>query len=630
MCGICGIFNFTSAQLVDRRKLDDMCRAMTHRGPDSQGILMEGSAGIGMRRLSIIDLEGGSQPMTGETPRVHVVCNGEIYNFRELRRELEAKGHRFATRSDTEVVVHGYEEWGRAVLARLNGMFGLAIWDSAARRLVLARDPFGVKPLYYARRDGAISFASEVRSLWCAGGISRSIDLAAVEQYLRYRFVPAPLTAFAGIRKLRAGEALQIDEHGVEAFHYARRGTADLGDVGEAEVSERLQHLIERAVERQLVADVPLGVMLSGGTDSTAIAAIAAERAHGPLQTFTVGFTGEYRDNELERAQAVASRLGADHHELVISASDFAGFYERAVFSLEEPIATSSTYPYYRLCEFARLTVTVALTGQGADEPFAGYGRHLAERYGVFYRATPAAVRRMIRRGVEMLPRNEQLKRGAAASGITDAALRLDATYSLTNESLRESLYGPALRAQAAAPAAESLLAEAGEQDPLNSMLYVDARFSLPDNLLLYGDKMSMATSLEARVPFLDLPLMAFAEAIPDNMKIRGLTQKYILKKALGRWVPKEVVRARKIGFNTPVDEWFRGELSSTIRDRLLAPDSLCVSLLNASALARVLEEHRTGRQNHQRLLFSLLTLEVWKDQFITPSDAAFRKAVLS
>jgi asparagine synthase (glutamine-hydrolysing) len=585
---------------------------------------------MGMRRLSVIDPEGGSQPMTGETPRVHVVCNGEIYNFRELRRELEAKGHRFTTRSDTEVIVHGYEEWETAVLARLNGMFGLAIWDSAARRLVLARDPFGVKPLYYACSDGAITFASEIRSLWCAGGISRSVDLAAVEQYLRYRFVPAPLTAFAGIRKLQAGEALRVDEAGVQSFHYARCGTADLGDATEAEVSERLGNLVEHAVERQLVADVPLGVMLSGGTDSSAIAAIAAKRVHGPLQTFTVGFAGEYQDNELMRAQAVASRLGADHHELLISASDFAGFYEQAVFSLEEPVATSSTYPYYRLCEFARRSVTVTLTGQGADEPFAGYGRHLAERYGALYRAAPTSARRMIRRGVELLPRNEQLKRGAAAGGVTDAALRLDATYSLTDERLRESLYGPALRSQVAGSAVEPLLADAGKQDALNLMLYVDARFSLPDNLLLYGDKMSMATSLEARVPFLDMPLMEFAEAIPGKMKIRGLTQKYILKKALGRWVPKEVVRARKIGFNTPVDQWFRGQLSSTIRDRLLAPDSLCASLLNASAVARLLEEHRTGRHNHQRLLFSLLTLEAWNGQFITPSDAAFRQAVLS
>jgi asparagine synthase (glutamine-hydrolysing) len=630
MCGICGIFAYSSAASIDRSRIDDMCRAMAHRGPDSQGLHMDGSLGLGMRRLSVIDLEGGSQPMTGETPRVYVVCNGEIYNFPELRRELAAKGHRFATRSDTEVIVHGYEEWGTAVLARLNGMFGLAIWDSTARRLVLARDPFGVKPLYYACSGGSISFASEIRSLWCAGGISRSIDLAAVEQYLRYRFVPAPLTAFAGISKLRAGEALQIDEHGIEPFHYARRGTADLGDATEAEASERLGNLIERAVERQLVADVPLGVMLSGGIDSSAIAAIAAKRAHGPLQTFTVGFTGEYQDNELMRAQAVASRLGADHHELLISASDFAGFYEQAVFSLEEPVATSSTYPYYRLCEFARRSVTVALTGQGADEPFAGYGRHLAERYGAFYRAVPASARRMISRGAELLPRNEQLKRGAAAGGVTDASLRLDATYSVTDQRLRESLYGAALRSQLAGSAVESLLAEAGEQDALNVMLYVDARFSLPDNLLLYGDKMSMATSLEARVPFLDLPLMEFAEAIPGKMKIRGLTQKYILKKALGRWVPKEVVRARKIGFNTPVDEWFRGQLSSTIRDRLLAPDSLCASLFDAPALARLLEEHRTGRHNHQRLLFSLLTLEVWNEQFVAPSDAAFRKAVLS
>jgi len=630
MCGICGIFNFASARPVDRLRIEDMCRAMTHRGPDSQGLLIDGLLGLGMRRLSVIDPEGGSQPMTGETPGIHVVCNGEIYNFRELRRELEAKGHRFATRSDTEVIVHGYEQWGRAVLARLNGMFGLAIWDSAARRLVLGRDPFGVKPLYYARGDGAISFASEVRSLWCGGGVSRSIDLAAVEQYLRYRFVPAPLTAFAGIRKLEAGQALQIDERGVEAFHYSRQGTADLGAVVEAEVTERLWQLIERAVDRQLVADVPLGVMLSGGTDSSVIAAIAAERSHGPLQTFTVGFTGEYRDNEFERARSVASRLGADHHELVISASDFAGFYEQAVFSLEEPVATSSTYPYFRLCEFARRSVTVALTGQGADEPFAGYARHLAERYGAVYRTAPAAARRMIRRGVDLLPRNEQLKRGAAAGSFTDAAWRFEATYSLTDEPLRQALYRPSLRAQTMGSAVESLLSEVSGGDDLHRMLYVDARFSLPDNLLLYGDKMSMATSLEARVPFLDLPLMEFAEAIPSRMKIRRSTQKHILKKALGRWVPKEVVRARKIGFNTPVDEWFRGELSSTIRDRLLAPDSLCVSLLNASALARLLEEHRTGRHNHQRLLFSLLTLEVWNEQFMTPSDAAFRKVVLS
>ena len=623
MCGIAGVFNYRSRAPVDPVRLDAMVARMTHRGPDDRGTHIDGELGIGMRRLSIIDLEGGHQPIACEDGSLLKICNGEIYNFRELRRELETHGHRFATRSDTEVVVHAFEEWGRDALSRLNGMFGLAVWDATARRLTVARDPFGVKPVYWHDDGERLVFASEIRALLAAGGVTRAVDPVALDQYLRYRFVPAPLTALQGINKLPAGHCLEVTHDGVRVLRHTR--PPDEGSVLEAsssDIVDGLRRHIQDAVERQMVSDVPIGVLLSGGTDSTALAMLVS-RAAGGATTFSVGFKDTYRDDELERARMVAARLGGEHHEVRIARDEFAAFLPDAVWMLEEPVATSSTYPFFRLCEMARQTVKVVLTGQGADEPFAGYGRSLAERYGGHYRWLPTSLRRsVIEPLIRALPRNEQLKRAAFAVGQTDPAVRLDRVYSIIDDGVAEELAGPTFADRRRGLAAELWRGDVAARDPLTQLLYVDARFSLPDDLLLYGDKLSMAVSLEMRVPYLDLELMDYAERIPDSLKVRRLQRKYIFKKALAAWVPRKTLRGRKIGFNVPVDEWFRGPFAEELLDRALSAASATRAYLDTGTVADLVEEHVSGRHNHQRILFALLILEHWHEQYVAATDA--------
>ena len=626
MCGICGIYHYRHGRPADPAVLAKMVSTMVHRGPDDSGQHLDGSAGIGMRRLSIIDLAGGAQPIPSEDGRIWVVCNGEIYNFKDLRRELETRGHTFHTLSDTEVIVHGYEEWGLEVLRRLNGMFGLAIWDSRDRSLTVARDPFGVKPVYYRDVDGSLLFGSEIRPILAHPGVTRAVDLQALDQYLDRTFVPSPLTAFEDIRKLPAGHALRCSEAGATIEPFCSGPPAELLRDPEAAVVERLREAIDTAVRRQMVADVPIGVMLSGGVDSSAVAAIMAQASGNPIESFTVGFAGDFAENELEYARATAKRLGANHHEVVLSADDFADFLPRSIWYLEEPIATTSTLAFHKVCELAHEHVKVVLTGQGADEPFAGYARHFGEYYGRHYRAIPASLRRhFLEPALLRLPRNERVKRAARSLGEMDLAARHAAVYSTMEPGLRRRLWRepPAPGGgSAAAPlcAAPAWAGQAGHLDDLSRMLYADARTSLPDNLLLYGDKMSMSVSLECRVPFLDLELMRLVESIPPGMKIRGRTQKYILKKAVTTWVPQATIDRKKIVFNTPVDQWFRGEWKDRTSDLLLASDSACGQFFQPAVIRQMLDEHVKGVQDHKRVLFSLLTFELWHGQFIRPA----------
>jgi asparagine synthase (glutamine-hydrolysing) len=621
VCGIAGIFNYGTRAPVEERTVEAMVAAMVHRGPDDDGFHFDRDSGLGMRRLSIIDLVGGSQPIANEDRSIWVVSNGEIYNFRELRSELEAYGHVFRTRSDTEVIVHGYEQWGLSAFRRLNGMFGIAVWDSRERRLVLARDPFGIKPLYYWDNDSELAFASELRALFCHPDVRRAVDVQALGDFLRLTYVPSPRTAFEGVRKLLPGHLLVCGRGGVRVERFYQSSPEPLQET-EGELAERLRFELAEAVERQMVADVPIGVMLSGGTDSTTVATIMSEASNTPIQSFTVGFAGEFSLNELEPARQTAKRLGLLHHEVILSSSDFSGSLSEAVWHLEEPIATTSALAFHKICELARREVKVVLTGQGADEPFAGYPRYLGERYGWLYRRVPARVRSSIAaRLIEALPRNEQLKRAARALGTEDEVERMARVYTVLDDDLRNQL----LDSNGVLDNADVLTAirrwhsDAVGLDTLGRMLYVDARLSLADNLLLYADKMSMAVSLEARVPFLDLELMTLAESIPAAFKIQGLRQKVILKRAMTQWLPDDVLHRKKIGFATPVDEWFRGEMRSLLEDRLLDQASACRTYLRADVLERMIRDHQTGRQDHKRILFSLLTFEIWHDLFIEP-----------
>jgi asparagine synthase (glutamine-hydrolysing) len=631
MCGICGIFHYRDGRPVDERLVGEMTEAITHRGPDDDGLFCDAGVGMGMRRLSIIDLEGGAQPIGSEDDRIVTVFNGEIYNFRELRRELESFGHVFRTRTDTETIVHGHEQWGFDGLARLNGMFGIALWDRREHRLIIARDPYGIKPLYYHDDGSSLRFGSEIKSILCDDGVPRDVDREALDAFLTLTYIPSPATAFAGICKVPPGFALVCDAAGcrLRRFHFAAPRLISVQRRDEHQLVGRLQDLIEKAVRRQMVADVPVGALLSGGVDSTAIATIMTGLADQPIDTFTVGFGGDYALDETHFARETARRIGSRHHDVMVSADEFAAFLPLSVWHLEELVSMDSTLAYYKVCELARHSVKVVLTGQGADEPFAGYPRHIGERYGGFMRLLPAHVQaRVLSPLIERLPRTEQLKRAVRSLGIADVAERRAAIWTIMDADFRHRLYCDDWEPRDELRAGGLWEPDVEGLDGLSQMLYLDSRLSLADNLLMYGDKMSMAVSLEARVPFLDLELMHLVESIPPRLKIHGLTRKYVLKRALAKWVPGEVIQRKKIGFRPPVDQWLRTDLRSHVADLLLARDSGCMKYFDHATVRSMIDDHAGGRQDYKRALLSLLVFELWHGQFVSPSSSALRKAI--
>ena len=576
-----------------------------------------------MRRLSIIDLAFGQQPMHNEDERIWVVSNGEIYNFEELRKQLLNSGHRFATNSDTEVIVHGYEEWGSGVLGRLNGMFGLAIWDSGARALTVARDVYGVKPLYYRQTEDEFAFASEIRPL-LVDGHAVEVNRRVLGDYLSFGYVPSPQTMFEGTMRLRPGHALTIDGSGIVETRFAWSGSGEAdasheGDRTREDVVGGLRRLVRNAVHRQLMADVPVGLLLSGGVDSTALAGIISEESAVSLDVFTVGFGREYRSDEVGRAAETAKRLGLRHHHVDLSAARFAELLPECVASLEEPIASTSIVAYRAVCGLAAEHVKVVLTGQGADEPFGGYPRYAGLRlYERLPRRSARIVARVLAPAFEGLPRSERLKRGVRLLATDGSEQALASMYStvrhgdlvaLLQENPGETHLSPALsywRRRADCPA-ETLLDEA---------MRLDARTVLPDNLLLYGDKLSMAVSLEARVPYLDLPLMTAAENVPASLKMGGGVPKALWKEVLSPWLPSNVTRRKKIGFQTPVDDWLRRDRGLDLRERLLDSESGCRLHLDGREVARIITEHERGTVDHKRLLFALLAFELWYSEY--------------
>jgi asparagine synthase (glutamine-hydrolysing) len=598
-----------------------MARSMVHRGPDDEGFHQDGALGLGARRLSIIDLAGGHQPMSNEDGSIWIVFNGEIYNFPDLRRELQSRGHVFLTRSDTETIVHAYEEWGLGAFPRLNGMFGLALWDSRQKELVLARDPFGIKPVYYVDRGDRILFGSEIKAILTDPAIPRAVDEVALDDFLTFAFVPAPHTLFQGIKKLPPGSLLRVTREGVvhQRFHFP---TVKSEARSEEEWLEALRAAIEAAVRRQMIADVPVGAMLSGGMDSASIATLMSRLSKESVHTFTVGFKGHFALDELVAARRSAELIGSNHHEISVSAKEYAEFLPRSLWYLEEPVATSSTLAFYWVCRLAREHVKVALTGQGADEPFAGYPRHWGEYHSSLYRRLPAIVRKsMVIPLIKCLPRSERLKRAVHSLDISDPTERFAQVYTIFDSVLKRQLYRPGMgggRLRSATDAIREWQQDVRHADSLSQMLYIDARSSLPDRLLMYGDKMSMAASLEARVPYLDLELMALAEALPSHLKIRGRNQKYLLKRAAAAWIPQEIIRRKKIGFATPVDQWFEGELYGYLRDRLLSADSACRYYFEPRQVRKMIADHKRRRHDYKRHLFSLLTFELWHGQFIS------------
>lgn len=618
MCGIAGICDFGSS--VDRDLVRRMTDAVAHRGPDDSGLFFDEDVGLGHRRLSVIDVDGGAQPMSTANGRLTIVYNGELYNYRELRNELIAEGCRFLTRSDTEVVLLAYERWGRSCLGRLNGMFAFGIWDSVDRRLVLARDPLGIKPLYFHCRDGRILFGSEIKALLEDASVTRAVEPRALGLFLALRYVPSPLTMLRGIHKLSPGHCLVAGNTGWSVNRYWRRPPTVLKGIDEREAEWEYRRLLDRAVERQMLSDVPVGLFLSGGVDSALLLALMKRHTSDPLETFTVSFPGRAIEDESEAASAVARRFGAHHRRVQVGADEHLSLLEQVSWHLEEPITTTSIVPYFALSGEASQSLKVVLTGQGADEPWAGYSRYLGEKLTRLGRFAPRSVRRLAARLADVWPgRGETVPRGLRALQYEGDPERFSSIYALFTDSERRSLIGEGFLRDMPAPETvfRSYLQEVDHLDSLSKMLYIDTRVWLPDDLLLYGDKLSMAHGLESRVPFLDLELLQFVERLPIRLKLRGTTGKYLHRRVASQLLPPGVLRRRKQGFASPLDGWLSGKLNRKVVDLLLGPSAQLPAYVGRKEIARLVDQHSAGHRNRQRQLFSLISLEAWHRVFI-------------
>lgn len=628
MCGIAAIVD--PREPLPEPDAAAVVAALRHRGPDGESIERFGPATLVHTRLAIIDVAGGAQPLHSEDGACSAVVNGEIYNQLELRRELEAAGHRFATHSDSEVVVHAYEEWGEDCVRRLNGMFAFALWDSRRERLVAARDPFGVKPLYWLATGSRVAVASEIGGLLATGSVPTEVDRVALEHYLAWRFTPSPRTIFAGISKLPPASLLLADSGGARVQSYREAPGEPFEGRGAAELAAELGERFEQAVARQMMSDVPYGAFLSGGVDSAAIAAAMRRTVDEPPLTFTIGFPGHGGElDEREAAAQTAATLGARHSSTAMEELDFPTEVAACVRSLEEPIGSASAPAALQLSRFAAESVKVVLSGQGADEPFGGYERHQAAAALPLTRLAPGSLAGPAMRLAEALPRNERIKRGARLLGAPWGIERLLRVFEISDAATRARLTGgPA--AEAAAERRELATAclrdLAPRSDPLEQALYLDTRIFLPDCLLIYGDKTSMAAGLEQRVPFLDVELMAFVERIPARMRLRGLKRKSLYRRAVAGLVPAAALQRRKHPFATPYDEWLRSSLGEEVK-RLYRESPGLAELVDPGVVAQVTDEHRRGRVDHKRLLYCLLEFGQWHSAFIegrepvTPSD---------
>jgi asparagine synthase (glutamine-hydrolysing) len=624
MCGIVGQAR-SDGNAVDRGLVETMCAGLEHRGPDSRGVHVDGAVGLGIQRLRVIDLATGDQPVYNEDRSVAVVLNGEIYNYRELRQRLRANGHRFTTDGDTEVIAHLYEEEGPDFVHSLSGMFGIALWDARRQELLLARDRIGKKPLFYAARDDALSFASELWALLADGEISREVDPVALDRFLTYTYVPSPFSAFRGVRKLPPGSLLRWRNGKLAISRYWRPTFGPKLEVGsDAEAGELVRDAVRDAVRRRLVADVPLGAFLSGGVDSTAVLAAMAELSSTPVKTFSIGFDSA-AFNELPYAREIAELFGAEHHELVVR-PDAVELLPKLARHYGEPFADHSAIPSFYLAEMTRGHVTVALTGDGGDEVFGGYGRYAHGAMIGRLDRIPAGLRRAAAGLAERLradgdlesPRN-RVRRAAALLPLSPAE-RYARAMSRFGLDLRESLYTPEFRAALGEPAATTItdLWEASSaRNPIDRMLDVDQQTYLPGDLLTKMDIATMAYGLEARSPLLDQELIALGAALPARFKVRGREKKIALREALRGVVPDEHIDRAKQGFQVPMAEWFRTDLRELARDTLLGGAAEGRGYLRQDVVAGLLERHLKREEDNSSLLWSMLSFELWNQQVV-------------
>lgn len=631
MCGIVGVVERDPERPVAAETLDRMVGTLRHRGPDEEGRVLLPGVALGMRRLAIIDVAGGQQPFASEDGAVRLVANGEIYNFSDLRDDLAARGHRFRSRSDVEVLVHAWEQWGVDFLRRVRGMFALALWDARSRTLLAARDRAGEKPLYYALTRRAFVLASEIKALLVRPDVERDVDVEALDQFLTYEYVLAPRTMFSQVRKLPPAHYLTWRDGVVTVRRYWDAAAVEERRWSDDDAARALRETLERAVASQMMSDVPLGAFLSGGVDSSAVVGLmaGAPGCAGPVNTFSMGFAdGSY--DELPHARTVARRFATRHREGTVE-PDVEALFHRLVVHLDEPFGDVSLFPTYLMSQMAREHVTVALSGDGGDELFGGYDAYAAQRIAWrLARFVPGQAVRLLAALAALLPPREQKKglanklrrflQGAAEAPPSIAHYRW---MTFLGPAAKRQLYTGALRRALAEsdvyrPVRECLQA-AGTDDFLNRQLYADLSLYLADDILVKVDRMSMAASLETRAPFLDVDVMELAFSMPGHLKMRGSERKYVLKRAVRDLLPAPVLARSKEGFSIPMKNWLRRELAPLMQD-LLAPERVTRrGWFRPAAVQARIDAHRAGRENNAHTLFGLMALERWAEEFLAP-----------
>ena len=656
MCGIAGIVQLKGTEPVSAASVEAMCQVLVHRGPDDWGMAFgspeENPTGIGDRdhifsfpsrvpvglghqRLSIIDLSpAGRQPMPNEDGTLWILFNGEIYNFADLRPGLEAKGHRFRSHTDTEAVLHLYEEEGVECLQRLNGMFALAIWDSKRGELLLARDRFGIKPLYYAFTAGNFAFASEMKSLLAALDLPRQLNLEALHRYLTFLWVPEPDTILESVKKVPAGHWMRVGPAGVEVHRYWDLRLEPAQGISAHSAAERLRELLQQAVVRQKVADVPVGAFLSGGLDSSTIVSLMTSAGHPPSRVYAAGFAPEDQKYErfpddLKYARQVAQHLGLEVEEIILR-PQMAELFPRLIWNLDEPLADPAIIPAYLICRAAQPTSKVLLSGMGGDEILGGYRRHLTERYVAMYHLVPGPLRKMVLDPlINLLPSGgahplvaqfryaKKLVRGASLP----PGMRYIGYCSWMSDGQKEQLYTPDVRSALQDTSSNQrhaeFLAQVAHADPISQMLYLDTMLYLPGHNLNYTDKMSMAASVEVRVPFLDNDVVDFAATLQPDFKVRGFTGKYLLRRAMNGVLPREVLHRGKAGFGAPIRAWLHHDLRDMVGDLLSKERLQRRGLFDPDAVQRLVGDNQRGKEDNSYQIWALLTLELWMQTFL-------------
>ena len=629
MCGICGTLYLSLNKSIDEKLLKSMCATLHHRGPDDEGYYLNGPVGLAMKRLSIIDLAGGKQPISNEDRSIWIVFNGEIYNFMEIRDDLIKKGHRFLTKSDTETIVHLYEEVGIDFVNYLNGMFGVAIWDENRKELIIARDRLGIKPLFYGENNGQFYFSSEIKGILADESFPREINDVAMASYFSLAYIPAPFTIFKNIKKLPPGHILRIKNNKIQINKYWDVDFNINTVKNESEFIEEFMDILEKAVKLRMISEVPLGAFLSGGVDSSTVVALMSKVSGKRVRTFSIGFGGDTKGflDERKYAEMVARQYNTRHRDYEVHLEP-EGMVEKIVQAFDEPFADDSAIPSYYVCKIARENVTVALSGLGGDEMFSGYERHLGFALSKVYEKIPDFIKNgIIRKVVDKIPERadghytvNHMKR-FVRSGSLPPDLRYFGYISMLNDDIRDTFFSEPRKFFSPLHQCQehinSYFNAPNADDDMNRLFFCEIKNYLPEEILAVTDRMSMQHSLEVRVPFLDHNLVEFCATIPPAMKMKRFRKKYLLKKAVRHLLPSEVINHRKQGFGSPMSQWLHKDLKTYVIDTLSEKNMKKHGIFNQKTVDNILNDHVTKREIHDKLIWSLVIFQTWYDMYI-------------